>query len=181
MSRMRCTTLILVLVLLGGGCKGSPEVDLGASPDAAVNELAPRQIRLAWIRAIKAAAEVVGPKEYCRFRAVFTHYEQRLSYEECMAYEARCIEEGGGLKDVLDPTIADAFAEACGARVADLETCLNDGLKVAEKAAKRIDCGDDPVSIDRKLPVPESCDAIRDSCIMPVLVHLIRNDEGEDE
>ena len=92
-----------------------------------------------------------------------------------------CLDEGGGLQDVLDPTIADAFGMACGARVGDLEACLNDALKVVDAAASKIGCGDDPMSIDRKLPVPKTCDAIRDGCIIPVLVHLIRSEEGDDE
>ena len=169
------------LFLLAVGCNDSPEVDLGVPADTAVNELTPRQIKLAWLRSVKVAAKVVGSKEYCRFRAVFTRYEQRLTYDECLAQEVRCLDGGGGLGDVLDSGIADAFATACGARAGDLEACLNDALKVVDRAAERIDCGDDAMAIDRKLPIPQTCEAIRDGCIIPVLVHLIRNPGGEEE
>jgi len=181
MPGMRCLTTIIMLLLLTAGCRGTPEVDLGAPADAVVNELMPRQLQLAWRRSLRAAADVVGPKEYCRFHAVFTRYERNLTPEECVAAEAACLEDGSGLRAVLDPTIADAFGAACGARVGDLQVCLNDALKVVDKAASRVSCGDDPVSIDRKLPVPETCEAIRDGCIIPVLVHLIRGDGGEEE
>lgn len=176
---------ILGLLFLAAGCKDTPEVDLGAPADTAVNELTSRQIKLAWLRSVKAAAKVVGSKEYCRFHAVFTRYEKRLTYDECLVEEVRCMDGGGDLNDILDSGIADAFAAACGVRVGDLEACLNDALKVVDRAAERIDCGDDPVNIDRKLPVPQTCEAIRDGCIIPVLVHLLRSsweeDEGEDE
>ncbi len=181
MPGMYCVRTIIALLLLAVGCRGTPEVELGAPPEAAVNELSSRQLKLGWRRTVKAAAEVVGPEEYCRFHAVFTRYERNLSAEECVAHEATCLDEGGGLRDVLDPAIAGALGEACGARVADLEACLNDALKVTDAAAKKIDCGDDPVSIDRKLPVPETCDAIRDGCIIPVLVHLMRSDDEEED
>ena len=181
MAAMRWVTIVTALLLLVAACKGTPEVDLGAPADAAVNTLDGRQLRLGWRRSVRAAAEVVGPREYCRFRAIFTRHSRNLDHDECLAAETACLEERGSLRDVLDPTIADAFGAACGARVGDLEACLNDALKVADKAAAKIDCGDDPVSIDRKLPVPETCDAIRDGCIIPVLVHLLRRDDGEEE
>ena len=181
MSGMRSATTIIALLLLTAGCRGTPEVELGAPPEAAVNELSSRQLKLGWRRTVKAAAEVVGPAEYCRFHAIFSRHERNLSPDECVAHEATCIDEGGGLRDALDPAIAEAFGAACGARVADLEACLNDALKVVDAAAKKIDCDDDPMSIDRKLPVPETCDAIRDGCIIPVLVYLIRQDDEEDE
>jgi outer membrane murein-binding lipoprotein Lpp len=180
MPAMRCAAIIFGLLLLAG-CKGTPEVDLGAPADAAVNTLSSRQLALGWRRSVKAAAEVVGPKEYCRFHAIFTRYERNLDREGCVAAEAACVAGGGSLRDVLDPAIAEAFGAACGVRVGDLEVCLNDALKVADTAATKIDCGDDPVSIDRKLPVPKTCDVIRDGCIIPVLVYLLRRDAEEEE
>lgn len=181
MRSLRHHVIFLLLLLSFAGCRGAPEVELGAPAEAVVNELSPRQLELGWRRAVRAASEVVGPTEYCRFHAVFVRHERNLAHEECLAEEARCLRDGGALRDVLDPAVADAFGEACGARVGELEACLNDALKIVDRAASKIGCADDAMSIDRKLPVPKTCEAIRDGCVIPVLVHLIRNHQGEDE
>ncbi len=177
---MRNLTGVL-LVVLACGCSKPPTVDFGPDKTRRVVDLEAELVTSFWHQGVRAFQEVVDLDGYCRMRGVFRKFSRNGDSRACEALIRGCLDEG---KSTLPTaTYVDwqmALLESCNATLEQVERCTNDALKQLDSALSSVDCNTPPQMLEHKLKVPESCQLLEQSCIIPTLSYYIRN-AGSDE
>lgn len=166
---------MLCIMLLLGACSRSAELKIEASDETSVSELSEGLMDTAWKDSITILREILDQQAWCTLKGLYTRHSHSLSREECSAIRTDCMKkERFSIPGTRRNQIRDAIASHCSASVAETVECFNDFMKTLNRGLKSIDCTTDAVTLDRKLGVPDSCRRIENTCIMPVLVALVR-------
>ena len=167
---MTWQTMVPVLLALTCACNRAPQVDFKVDETAQVTALGEGDLSSVWTEAFSAFRKVIGHEEFCKLRAISSRYSGAGDFKSCEVVRKRCVEGPEVRLRAADYRfIKELVGEHCSVTAGEVENCVNDALKNLNAGIRSIGCASEPAVIDHKLQVPESCRAIEDRCIMPVL------------